>query len=66
MVPRATMEKELKDQEKGLSDDIHNLNKKVSRTGMHFLHDNPAHQTKYLEKQFSDAQSQIRDIVSAH
>jgi len=46
MVPRATMEKELKDQEKGLSDDIHNLNKK----------------TKYLEKQFSDAQSQIRDI----
>jgi len=46
MVPRATMEKELKDQEKELSQDINALNKK----------------TKYLEKQFNDAQAQIRDI----
>jgi hypothetical protein len=29
MVPRATMEKQLKDQEKELSDDINGLNKKV-------------------------------------
>jgi len=46
MVPRTTMEKELKDQEKELSQDINALNKK----------------TKYLEKQFNDAQAQIRDI----
>jgi prefoldin subunit 1 len=46
MTPRATMEQELKNQEKELTDDINNLNKK----------------SKYLEKQFSDAQSQLRDI----
>ncbi|EIM92381.1 Prefoldin [Stereum hirsutum FP-91666 SS1] len=46
MVPRATMEKDLKDQEKGFTDDITSLNKK----------------TKYLEKQFNEAQSQLRDI----
>jgi len=46
MVPRPEMEKELKNQEKELSDDINGLNKK----------------TKYLEKQFNDAQAQIRDI----
>ncbi|OAX33154.1 Prefoldin [Rhizopogon vinicolor AM-OR11-026] len=46
MVPRTTMEKELKTQEKELTDDINNLNKKA----------------KYLEKQFNDAQSQLRDI----
>jgi len=46
MVPRQTMEGELKAQEKELSDDINNLNKK----------------SKFLEKQFSDAQSQLRDI----
>ncbi|KAI0323070.1 Prefoldin [Amylostereum chailletii] len=49
MVPRPTMEKDLKDQEKGLNDDIGNLNKK----------------TKYLEKQFNDAQSQLRDIFNS-
>jgi hypothetical protein len=32
MVPRKTMEAELKAQEKELSDDINNLNKKASRT----------------------------------
>ncbi|KIM88732.1 hypothetical protein PILCRDRAFT_237055 [Piloderma croceum F 1598] len=46
MVPRTTMEQELKGQEKELTDDINNLNKKA----------------KYLEKQFNDAQNQLRDI----
>lgn len=46
MVPRKTMEEELKGQEKELSDDISNLHKK----------------SKYLEKQYNDAQSQLRDI----
>ncbi|KAG6874371.1 hypothetical protein C0995_015107 [Termitomyces sp. Mi166 len=46
LVPRKTMESELKAQEKELADDISNLNKK----------------TKYLEKQLNDAQSQLRDI----
>jgi len=45
-VPRSTMEAELKAQEKELSDDLTSLNKK----------------SKYLEKQFNDAQSQLRDI----
>ncbi|KAF8807905.1 Prefoldin [Phlegmacium glaucopus] len=45
-VPRSTMEEELKNQEKDVSDDIANLNKK----------------SKYLEKQYNDAQSQLRDI----
>lgn len=49
MVPRPTMEKELKKQEKELSDDITNLNKK----------------SKYLEKQFNDAQGQLRDIFQS-
>ncbi|KZP28931.1 Prefoldin [Athelia psychrophila] len=46
MVPRKEMEKELKDQEKELTDDITNLAKK----------------SKYLEKQYNDAQNQLRDI----
>ncbi|KAF9817964.1 hypothetical protein IEO21_03039 [Rhodonia placenta] len=46
MVPRPTMEKELKGEEKDLTDDINNLAKK----------------SKYLEKQFNDAQGQLRDI----
>ncbi|KZT27553.1 Prefoldin [Neolentinus lepideus HHB14362 ss-1] len=49
MVPRPEMEKDLKSQEKELSDDINGLNKK----------------TKYLEKQFNDAQSQLRDIFNS-
>ncbi|GAW06600.1 prefoldin subunit [Lentinula edodes] len=46
MVPRKEMEKQLKTQEKELSDDIASLNKK----------------SKYLEKQFNEAQAQLRDI----
>ncbi|KAJ7750191.1 Prefoldin [Mycena metata] len=46
MVPRKEMEKELKGQEKELADDISNLTKK----------------SKFLEKQFNDAQAQLRDI----
>ncbi|KAJ7204437.1 Prefoldin [Mycena pura] len=45
-VPREEMEKDLKAQEKDLTDDITNLTKK----------------SKYLEKQFNDAQGQLRDI----
>ncbi|KAF5338901.1 hypothetical protein D9611_008752 [Ephemerocybe angulata] len=46
MVPRTTMDEQLKSQEKELSDDIASLTKKA----------------KYFEKQFNDAQSQLRDI----
>ncbi|THV06527.1 Prefoldin [Dendrothele bispora CBS 962.96] len=46
MMPRKEMEQELKSQEKELTDDINNLNKK----------------TKYLEKQYNEAQAQLRDI----
>ncbi|KAF7302666.1 hypothetical protein HMN09_00901200 [Mycena chlorophos] len=45
-VPRKEMESDLKGQEKELTDDINNLTKK----------------SKYLEKQFNDAQAQLRDI----
>jgi prefoldin subunit 1 len=48
MVPQKAMEQELKSQEKELTDDINGLNKK----------------SKFLEKQFNDAQAQLRDIVS--
>ncbi|KAH9858298.1 Prefoldin [Lenzites betulinus] len=46
MVPRPTMEDELKGEEKELTEDIKNLEKK----------------SKYLEKQFNNAQAQLRDI----
>ncbi|KAH9897907.1 Prefoldin [Cubamyces sp. BRFM 1775] len=46
MVPRPTMERDLKAEEKELTEDIKNLEKK----------------SKYLEKQFNDAQAQLRDI----
>jgi len=46
LVPQKAMEQQLKSQEKELTDDINNLNKK----------------SKFLEKQFNDAQAQLRDI----
>ncbi|KAL4070536.1 Prefoldin [Scleroderma citrinum] len=46
MVPQKSMEQELKAQEKELTDEINSLGKK----------------SKYLEKQFNDAQAQLRDI----
>ncbi|PAV22710.1 Prefoldin [Pyrrhoderma noxium] len=49
MTPRPVMEKELKTQEKELTDDINNLNKKA----------------KYLEKTFNEAQAQLRDIFNS-
>ncbi|KAH9996534.1 Prefoldin [Russula vinacea] len=52
MVPRSTMEKDLRNQEKALTDDINSLAKSGS-------------QVKYLEKQFNDAQSQLRDIFNS-
>lgn len=65
MVPRPEMEQDLKGQEKDLSDDINNLNKKVCLITLKhsklILTYTP--QSKYLEKQFNDAQSQLRDIV---
>lgn len=64
MVPRTKMEQELKGQEKELTDDINNLNKKVCPTDtcsvLPYFY---IIQSKYLEKQFNDAQSQLRDIV---
>ncbi|THH33131.1 hypothetical protein EUX98_g1016 [Antrodiella citrinella] len=49
MVPRPTMQKELRKDEKELTDDITTLSKK----------------SKYLEKQFNDAQAQLRDIFQS-
>ncbi|KAI5998040.1 Prefoldin, partial [Pisolithus albus] len=46
MVPQKTMEQELRAQEKELTDEINSLNKK----------------SKYLEKQFNDAQARLKDI----
>lgn len=65
-VPRQTMEQDLKNEEKELNEDLSGLNKKA----WCFLLKPPyqAHNTlqfKYLEKQFNDAQSQLRDIVSS-
>ncbi|PVF97705.1 Prefoldin beta-like protein [Serendipita vermifera] len=45
-VPKPEMEKDLKKQEKDLSDDLDSLAKK----------------SKYLEKEFNEAQGQLRDI----
>jgi hypothetical protein len=65
MVPRKTMEQEFKTQEKELTDDINNLNKKVKRLVVVIQGwiQPMMYQAKYLEKQFNDAQSQLRDIV---
>lgn len=59
------MEKDLKAEEKELTDDIKNLEKKVRM--IHISHLSVRRpslpQSKYLEKQFNDAQAQLRDIV---
>jgi len=58
------MEKELRTQEKELTDDIENLHKKVRWA-------NPTPyvvlikvQEKFLQKQYDEAQGQLKDIVS--
>ena len=67
-VPRPVMDKDLKAEEKELTDDINSLVKKVrdrpvvvaivlSQENCSIL------QSKYLEKQFNEAQAQVRDIV---
>lgn len=70
MVPRSTMKKDLKSQERALTDDINSLGKKVTSPVTYWLrsllNQTLAPQVKYLEKQFNDAQSQLRDIVRLH
>ncbi|KAF5392507.1 hypothetical protein D9757_002231 [Collybiopsis confluens] len=64
MVPRKDMETQLKAQEKELSDDISSLNKKVFHNKLVLGIEAQAKcfQSKYLEKQFNEAQAQLRDI----
>ena len=50
LVPKPQMIKELSSKSKEISDDISSLDKK----------------SKYLEKQFNEAQGQLRDIVGFH
>lgn len=66
-VPKPVMEKEIKAEERGLTEEINALNKKVS---VHWTstdeHRRPSTlQIKYLDKQFNDAQGQLKDIVSS-
>ena len=59
------MEKELRTQEKELTDDIENLNKKVRSwtKARHYVVLNKV-QEKFLQKQYDEAQGQLKDIVS--
>lgn len=65
MVPRPTLQKELNKEEKDLGDDINALNKKVWSEFMTISTDDliTFSQSKYLEKEFNNAQAQLRDIV---
>ncbi len=64
-VPRPRMENDLRAEEKELTEDIKNLEKKVcSVRSCDVRRSDNAPQSKYLEKQFNDAQAQLRDIVS--
>lgn len=60
------MDKDLQTEEKSLTDDIANLTKKVhiffTKTDA-CVDSDPLCKAKYLEKQFNDAQAQLRDIV---
>jgi len=62
------MEKDLKSQERALTDDINSLGKKVTFSVLtaESIEPETYSQAKYLEKQFNDAQSQLRDIVRVH
>jgi len=68
MVPRSMMEKDLKSQERALADDINSLGKKVTSPVLtaELIEPDTRPQVKFLEKQFNDAQSQLRDIVRVH
>lgn len=60
------MEKELRTQEKELTDDIENLNKKVIKGRadvLYYIILNKV-QEKFLQKQYDEAQGQLKDIVS--
>jgi prefoldin subunit 1 len=65
-VPRPTMDKDLQAEEKSLTEDINSLTKKVTvfASSACFSQTKCLVQSKYLEKQFNDAQAQLRDIVS--
>jgi prefoldin subunit 1 len=56
------MEGNLKKQEKELTDEISSLNKKVSLVSL-LTRLSDSSQSKYLEKQFNEAQAQLKDIV---
>jgi prefoldin subunit 1 len=56
------MESDLQKQEKEITDEISGLNKKVSFLSV-VMELSKVSQSKYLEKQFNEAQGQLRDIV---
>jgi prefoldin subunit 1 len=57
------MEKELRTQEKELTDDIENLNKKVRQENPTYYIKLNNVQEKFLQKQYDEAQGQLKDIV---
>jgi prefoldin subunit 1 len=57
------MEKELRTQEKELTDDIENLNKKVRQANQTYYAVLSRTQEKFLQKQYDEAQGQLKDIV---
>ncbi|GJJ07602.1 hypothetical protein Clacol_001805 [Clathrus columnatus] len=64
-VPKPVMEKQLKVEERSLADELNALNKKVGVTLDSIKDDGCSYfifQTKYLDKQFNDAQAQLKDI----
>jgi len=66
-IPQKSMEQELKSQEKELTEEINSLGKKVGPAMCLLVPSLLMPRTpksKFLEKQFNDAQAQLRDIVS--